>query len=251
MVLGQIEGKWLRDRKYFWSSCLFIHCALPRAQWGVSTAQDHPPQRVLKSGETLGAPLVSARAVKVLPPVRYPHALDPTFQGVAKYRNSETPNCSRASNVTLDTVLTQCVDTQRKITWLYTTDYITTEAGARAAPRKRMRRSAHPRSASLELAGRELGQPQKTRDFPRVPGRASARCPRGGEGRAAARAQARSRGGGGGGLFRTVREASGNGAARWAGPRLYKGGAGGRRRASCFSVLVVLRVGAFAVVQPR
>lgn len=52
------------------------------------------------------------------------------------------------------------------------------------------------------------------------------------EGRAAARAQAqaRGRGGGWGGCFRKVREASGKGAARWAGPPLYKGGAGAARQ---------------------
>lgn len=50
--------------------------------------------------------------------------------------------------------------------------------------------------------------------------------------RAAARAQAQARGRGGswGGFFRKVREASGKGAARRAGPPLYKGGAGAARQ---------------------
>lgn len=65
-------------------------------------------------------------------------------------------------------------------------------------------------------------------------GGACVRSPRGlcallveGRGPSSAQAQARGRGDGWGGFFRKVREASGKSAARWAGPRLYKAGAGG------------------------
>lgn len=53
------------------------------------------------------------------------------------------------------------------------------------------------------------------------------RAPGGGAGPSSAQAQARGRGDGWGGFFRKVREASGKSAARWAGPPLYKAGAGG------------------------
>lgn len=63
-----------------------------------------------------------------------------------------------------------------------------------------------------------------------APGRSLRGPTRPGEGRARAQAQARHRRGGWGGFFRKVREASGKGAARRAGPRLYKGGAGAERQ---------------------
>lgn len=94
-----------------------------------------------------------------------------------------------------------------------------TRGGARAA-REGARRAENPELRMSRAPG--------------CGGGARVRSPRGfcallveGRGPSSAQAQARGRGDGWGGFFRKVREASGKSAARWAGPPLYKAGAGG------------------------
>lgn len=102
--------------------------------------------------------------------------------------------------------------------------------------------SARTRARAWRASGRKAPRPRRrtgagararvgvSRGAPRAGPRAARARARRGAGAASAQAQARGRGGGWGGFFRKVREASGKGAARWAGPPLYKGGAGAARQ---------------------